>query len=293
MAHSPTQCNTTAPACSLPLASGIGLKPQHVNALLDTLPNLGFVEIHAENYLMAGGPRHVQLAAVREHYALSIHGVGMSIGGVSSPDSAHLDAIAGLLKRYPGAQFSEHLAWSRHHHSFLNDLLPIPYTTASLQRVCDHIDEIQQRLGCRLLLENPATYVEFQQQEYEEAAFISEVIRRSGCGLLLDVNNAYVSCTNHGRDLWCYLQQLPLAATGEIHLAGHARLQDSLGAPLLIDSHDRAVDEAVWGAYRQLLGQLGPRPTLIEWDAALPPLERLLLEAAQADTYLQEVNHVG
>lgn len=283
------------PAVFLPRQAGIGLKPQHVTELLASRPALGFVEIHAENYLLAGGPFHQQLAQIRALYPLSVHGVSLSLGGSQAPDRAHLQAVAALLARYEAAQFSEHLAWSGHAGTYLNDLLPIPYSQQSLQRVCEHVDAVQSQLGRRILLENPATYLEFAGQSLSEGEFISSVIQRTGCGLLLDINNAYVSCTNHGRNVQHYLQSLPLWATSEIHLAGHAPYHDSLGFPLLIDSHDRLVAQEVWALYRQLCAHLGPLPTLIEWDARIPPLAVLLQEATlagQLQSQTQEPCHV-
>ncbi|WP_346840191.1 DUF692 domain-containing protein [Microbulbifer sp. SAOS-129_SWC] len=247
--------------------------------MLQRKPDLGFFEIHAENYFVAGGPFHHFLSRIREHYALSIHGVGLSIGGESPPDPTHLRALRTLLKRYQPAAFSEHLAWSSHGGVFLNDLLPLPYTRDTLARVCEHIDQVQTCLGRQMLLENPATYVEFQQSSYGEADFIGEVVARSGCGLLLDVNNAYVSCTNHGRSAEQYIAALPLHAVAELHLAGFSRDADSTGAPLLIDSHGSRVDPAVWALYRTTIERIGPSPTLIEWDHHLPPLSTLLAEA--------------
>ncbi|MFC5301471.1 DUF692 domain-containing protein [Azospira restricta] len=270
-----------APA-SLPAAAGLGLKPEHFREVLATRPALGFFEIHAENYMVAGGPFHHYLGRIRADYALSIHGVGLSIGGADPLDEAHLDRLAALLARYQPESFSEHLAWSSHGGVFYNDLLPAPYDAATLARVCAHIDRVQERLGRRMLLENPATYVEFAASAMDEAAFIGEVVRRTGCGLLLDVNNAYVACTNHGRDVHAYLRALPLAAVGEIHLAGFAREADSLGAPLLIDSHGAPVADAVWALYDEALALLGPVATLLERDRELPPFPILLAEAQRA-----------
>lgn len=276
--HHPRQ----PPPAGLPLACGIGLKPEHVQALVEQPAPIGFVEIHAENYLVAGGPFHQQLARIREHYALSVHGVSMSIGGANPPDPQHLQAIRQLMQRYNGAQFSEHLAWSGHRPTYLNDLLPLPYTASSLQRVCEHIDQAQEALGQTILVENPATYVSFAETQYDEVEFIDAVLRRTGCGLLLDVNNAWVSAQNHGRDAQAYLTRLPLARVGEIHLAGHSITEDSLGAPLLIDSHDRRVCAEVWALYRLVIELGGPKPTLIEWDQNIPALPVLLDEARLA-----------
>lgn len=270
----------------LPPRAGVGLKPQHIQDILDTAPDLGFFEIHAENYLVAGGPLHADLTRIAERYPLSIHGVGLSIGGEDPLDSDHLRALRGLLDRYQPAAFSEHLAWSSHGGVFWNDLLPVAYDGRTLNRVCAHIDQVQETLGRRMLLENPATYVEFAASTLSETAFIGEVVARTGCGLLLDVNNAYVSCTNHGRDVPAYLAALPLAQVGEIHLAGFHRDRDSTGAPLLIDDHGSAVDMAVWSLYAWTLARLGPQPTLIEWDNAVPDFARLLEEAARAQALL-------
>lgn len=281
---------TAAPgASSLPARCGLGLKPEHFHRILETRPELGFFEIHAENYMVEGGPLHHYLTQIRSHYALSIHGVGLSIGSEGGLDAAHLDRLAALIDRYAPESFSEHLAWSSHGGVFLDDLLPLPYERDSLNRVCAHIDYVQTRLGRRMLLENPATYVEFAASTLTEAAFIGEVVARTGCGLLLDVNNAYVSCVNHGRDPWAYIDALPLAATGQIHLAGFARDTDAAGDPLLIDTHGAPVAQAVWALYRRVLKRVGAVPTLIERDNDIPPLPVLLAEARCADDLLQAV----
>lgn len=277
-----------APAtrAGLPARAGLGLKPQHFREILATRPDIGFFEVHAENYLVDGGPFHRYLSLIRERYPLSIHGVGLSIGAEQPLDDQHLARLADLLERYQPQAFSEHLAWSSHGEWFLNDLLPLPYDEASLARVCAHIDQVQERLQRRMLLENPATYVEFASSTIDEASFIREVVRRTGCGLLLDVNNAYVSCINHGRDPVAYLDALPLDAVGEIHLAGFAEDRDGAGARLLIDSHGAPVDNAVWALYARTLQRTGALPTLLERDNAVPPLPLLLAEAAQAETLL-------
>jgi len=271
----------------LPARAGLGLKPQHFAEILATGPDLGFFEIHAENYLVAGGPFHHYLSRIRERYPLSIHGVGLSIGGAGPLNAAHLERLAALLNRYQPQAFSEHLAWSTHAGVFFNDLLPLPYDNMTLNRVCDHIDQVQEQLQRRLLLENPATYVEFATSTMDEAAFLTEIIRRTGCGLLLDVNNAYVSSVNHHRDLQAYLTALPLSQVGEIHLAGFARDRDAAGAPLLIDTHGAPVAAAVWDFYAFALALLGPTPTLIERDHDIPPLAVLIAEAQYAERLLE------
>jgi hypothetical protein len=270
----------------LPPRAGIGLKPQHFQDVLATRPDLGFFEVHAENYMVDGGPMHHGLGRIREHYPLSLHGVGLSLGAQAPPDETHLDRLAQLIARYEPASFSEHLAWSTHGGRFFNDLLPVVYDRATLDRVCRHIDRVQERLGLRLLLENPATYVEFERSTIDEAAFLREVVRRTGCGLLLDVTNAVVSCTNHGRDVSAYLRALPLDAVGEIHLAGFARDEDAAGDPLLIDSHGCAVAEAVWRLYADVIDRLGAVPTLLERDHDVPSLATLAAEAGRAEAVM-------
>lgn len=271
---------------TLPARAGIGLKPMHFQAILEQKPDLGFVEIHAENYLVEGGPYHYYLQQIYQQYSLSIHGVGLSIGGWEPLDKAHLQRLKILLERYPPASFSEHLAWSSHQGIFFNDLLPLAYTDASLQRVCEHIDQVQQHLGRQMLLENPATYVESSDSSWRETDFIQAVIAHTGCGLLLDVNNVYVSAINHHQDPLAYMQALPLAATGEIHLAGFAVDQDSDGSPLLIDSHDCEVSAEVWALYDVALTLVGPTPTLIERDGNVPALDILCAEAERAEQRL-------
>lgn len=261
---------------------GVGLKPQHVETILTSQPELGFVEIHAENYLVDGGRLHHDLQRVIEHYQLSIHGLGLSIGAESGIDSMHLQRVANLVARYQPAVFSEHLAWATHEGYFLNDLLPIAYTEATLARVCRHIDQVQNALQRQILIENPSTYVQFIDSTYSETEFIGEIIKRSGCGLLLDVNNVYVSCQNHGLDHEQYCRDLPLSAVREIHLAGFHLEQDSVGDPLLIDHHGSLVDKAVWALYDQVIAQIGAVPTLIEWDNDVPTFDVLYSEVRYA-----------
>lgn len=275
---------------ALPLRVGVGLKPEHFEVILASRPDVGFFEVHAENYMVDGGPFHHYLGRIAERYALSIHGVGLSIGAQAPLDTAHLQALAHLLQRYQPASFSEHLAWSTHNGGFLNDLLPLPYNNATLKRVCDHIDQVQSTLGRRMLLENPATYLEFAASTWDESAFVSEVVRRTGCGLLLDVNNVYVSSVNHQRDAHAAIRALPLGQAGQIHLAGFAQHTDAAGAPLLIDSHGAPVAQAVWDLYTYTLGLTGPLPTLLERDNDIPPLDVLLAEAEQAESRLRQAH---
>ncbi len=272
----------------LPPRAGLGLKTEHFQVVLETRPDLGFFEVHAENYMVAGGPFHHYLGLIREQYPLSLHGVGLSIGAEGPLDNEHLKRLATLIERYQPQSFSEHLAWSSHGPVFLNDLLPLAYDNATLQRVCEHVDQVQNTLKRPMLLENPATYLQFQRSTLDEAEFIGEIIRRTGCGLLLDVNNVYVSSINHQRDALAYIEALPLHAVGEIHLAGFAEDADNLGDRLLIDDHGAPVDQAVWALYRQVLAKIGPVATLIERDNQIPAFAVLQAEAKQAQHLLHQ-----
>ncbi len=282
----PHPAPTTRAAAAIAANAGAGLKGEHVRTVLDTRPDIGFFEVHAENYMGAGGAPHRNLEAIRRDYPLSLHGVGLSIGGAQPLDKAHLQRLAALNKRYQPGLFSEHLAWSTHDTTYFNDLLPVPYDEATLARVCDHVDEVQETVGRQMLLENPSTYVAFAQSTMSELDFLKEIARRTGCGLLLDVNNVYVSCTNHARSADDYLAEFPMQAVGEIHLGGHAPDTDDAGRPLLIDAHDREVDAAVWALYDGLIRQHGPLPTLIEWDNDVPAWPVLLAEVQAAERVL-------
>ena len=270
------------PAFAVGRWAGASFKPQHLEAILADPDPVGFFEVHAENYMGAGGPPHAALKRIRERFPLSLHGVCMSIGGLEPLAQDHLARFASLVKRYDPAMVSEHLAWSTHDDVFYNDLLPLPYTNETLARVCAHLDEVQTAIGRTLLLENPSTYVLFKESSWSETDFVREVARRTGCGLLLDVNNVFVSATNHGFAALDYLAEFPLEHVGEIHLAGHSEQEDDEGAPLLIDSHDRAVADTVWSLYDAVIDRCGPIPTLIEWDSALPEWAVLKKEAQAA-----------
>jgi uncharacterized protein (UPF0276 family) len=279
--HRPAQV-----ACQLPCRAGLGLKPEYFGSLLESTTDIGFLEIHAENYMVEGGPFHHYLALLHEKYPLSIHGVGLSIGAESGLNRDHLSGLKRLLNRHEPEVFSEHLAWSSQGSTFLNDLLPLAYNVSTLNRVCDHIEQVQEVLGRNLLLENPATYLQFKASTLDEPNFISQVVQRTGCGLLLDVSNVYVTCINHRLDPIEYLGALPLHAVGEVHLAGFGEDADELGERLLIDSHSASIDEAVWSLYRLLLQRIGPVPTLIERDADLPPFSVLLSEVRFAENLI-------
>jgi uncharacterized protein (UPF0276 family) len=232
----------------------------------------------------AGGPPHRALEAIRRDHPLSLHGVCMSIGGPQPLDKEHLGRFRGLVARYQPALVSEHLAWSTHETSFFNDLLPLPYTEATLRHVCDHIDQVQEAIRRPILLENPSAYLAFAETTMSETDFIRSVAERTGCGLLLDINNVFVSATNHGFSALEYLADFPLSRVGEIHLAGHDQQADDDGEPLLIDSHDGPVADAVWKLYEIVVQRRGPVPTLIEWDSKIPdwPILRAEANAAQA-----------
>ena len=280
---------------SIPPRAGVGLKPEHYRDILDDAPDVGWFEIHAENYMGEGGPPHAHLTAVRERYPLSLHGVGLSIGGAGPLDTEHLARLKILIDRYQPALFSEHLAWSSHDTVYLNDLLPLPYTEETLARVCGHIDQVQETLEHQMLLENPSTYVAFTETSMSEVDFLGAVARRTGCGLLLDVNNVFVQATNHGFEPRAYLDSFPADHVGEIHLGGHAVDSDDDGSALLIDDHGRAVADSVWALYAHALARTGPTPTLIEWDNDVPDWPTLFAEVRRADGVIAErrSNHMA
>lgn len=271
--------------------AGTSFKHEHLGAILADAVTEGFFEVHAENYMGAGGPPHDVLTRIRRDHPVSLHGVCMSIGGPPPLDKAHLQRFKALVERYEPALVSEHLAWSTHEATYYNDLLPLPHTRATLQRVADHIEEVQEAIRRPILLENPSTYVLFPESTMSETEFIRELAQRSGCGLLLDVNNAFVSATNHGYSALSYLADFPLEHVGEIHLAGHTEQEDDEGALLLIDSHDGPVADAVWKLYDIVIGRCGPVPTLIEWDSNIPDWPVLKAEAAACQAILDR--HAG
>jgi uncharacterized protein (UPF0276 family) len=273
-------------SAAIPARAGVGFKPQHFAAISASAPALGWFEVHAENYMGEGGLPHRQLEAIWQAYPLSIHGVGLSIGGAEPLDEEHLGRLAAVVRRYEPGLISEHLAWSRHGGLYFNDLLPVPYTEAALRRVVERIDRVQSVLRRPILLENPSTYVRFEASALSEVEFLREVAARSGCGLLLDVNNVLVSATNHDYSAQAYLDAFPLERVGAIHLAGHAAVRDEHGRRLLIDAHDRPVSRAVWALYARVIGRGGPLPSLIEWDKKLPDWQTLHAEARIADRML-------
>jgi uncharacterized protein (UPF0276 family) len=277
-------------ASRLPACAGVGFKPAHLRDILAAPQPVGFFEIHAENYMGAGGAPHAQLSALRERYALSVHGVGLSIGSMRPLDHGHLARLKKLCDRYAPESFSEHLAWSSHGDIYLNDLLPLPYTRQTLARVIEHVDEVQTVLGRQLLLENPATYIRFVESTIPEVEFLTEISRRTGCGLLLDINNVFVSARNHATEPLPYLDSFPLVRVKEIHLGGHHEEADDAGAALLIDAHGSPISAEVWALYAHVIARTGAIATLIEWDNDVPDWPTLRAEAATAHGVLSEAS---
>lgn len=271
---------------SLPSAPGVGYKAQHFTALLADPGPVRWLEIHAENYMGDGGRPQAQLRHLADRFPLSVHGVGLSIGGEAPLDRDHLLRLKRLCDALNPASFSEHLAWSTHDSHFLNDLLPLPYTASTLTQVADHIDLVQDMLGRTMLLENPSSYLSFDASEMSETEFLRAVAARTGCGLLLDVNNVFVSATNLHTSPQAYIDAFPLESVGEVHLGGHDEDADDAGAPLLIDSHGCPVADPVWALLDYTLARSGPRPVLIEWDNDVPDWPALAAEAGRADAAL-------
>ena len=274
-----TKCRPI-PSCSV----GIGLRSPHVSEIAATRPELAFLEVHAENY-MAETPALDRLLELRRDYPVSLHGVALSLGSAEELDRRHLHRFKVLIERIEPMLVSEHLAWSAIGGAYLNDLLPLPYTEASLDLFCRHVQETQKALGRQLLIENPSSYLRYRHSTIPEAEFISAVARRTGCGIICDVNNIHVSAWNFGFNSIAYLDALPVDAIGEIHLAGHHAAED---VDILIDDHGSRVADPVWELHAAALRRFGPVPTLIEWDTNLPTLKVLLDEANHAE----ELAHV-
>jgi hypothetical protein len=267
--------------------AGIGLRAPHVAEVLQRRPPVGWLEVHAENY-MGGGPGVRALDAIRRDYPIAVHGVGLSLGSADGLDATHLARLRRLVDRLEPVVVSEHLSWSTCAGTYLNHLLPLPLTEESLAVVARHVDQAQQAIGRRLLIENPSSYLRFAHSTIPEPVFLAELTRRTGCGVLCDVNNLYVSEANVGLDARRALEALPAAAVGEIHLAGHA-VNDADGVPVLIDDHGSRVPNAVWRLYTLALDRFGPVPTMVEWDTNLPALDVLLGEAAEAERLLERL----
>ena len=264
-----------------PIPSGIGYRAPHHAAMLELRPAVGFLEVHAEN-IMGGGRRRADLFRLRRDWPVSIHGVGLSLGSVDRPDAEHLQRLAGLVADLEPMLVSEHLSFSRVGEGYLNDLLPLPLTPLSLRVMCRNVDLVQEKLGRRILIENPSRYLSFRASPIPEPEFLNELTERTGCGLLLDLNNVYVTCTNVGGDALEWCRALRLDAVGEIHLAGHSAV-DAGGETLLIDDHGSPVAGPVWALFDALCDRLATAPVLVEWDSHIPDLTTLVGEAATAD----------
>jgi len=268
--------------CQLPPSVGIGLRAPHVAQVRSERPYIGWLEVHSENYFVDGGPALTALDAIRADYPISLHGVGMSLGSCDALDNTHLSSLAKLVRRVEPAAVSEHLSWGRVDGRHLNDLLPLPFTDEALRVVCDHVDQVQTALARTILVENVSSYLRFGDEPMTEWQFVAAVASRTGCKLLFDVNNVYVNAVNHGFDALDFVAAIPADAVAEIHLAGF----DASG-PCLIDTHGTRVAEPVWALYRAAIERFGPKPTLIEWDTDLPPLDVLLDEARIARDILE------
>lgn len=271
----------------VPARAGIGLRAEHHAGMCATRPDVGWLEAHSENYFSSGDASHRALSELRKHYPISLHGVGLSVGGTDTLDREHLASLRAAIDRYEPALVSEHLCWSSAGGRHTNDLLPLPYTNEALRHVSSRIDEIQESLGRPLLIENVSSYLQFRGAEMSEWEFLATLSNRTGCGILLDVNNIYVSARNHGFDALDYLAGIPRAAVGEIHLAGHEARQLE-GHTLLVDTHNARVSDEVWQLYAHAISRFGAASTLIEWDTDLPAIEVLVAEAHRADRIVGE-----
>lgn len=267
---------------TLPCTAGVGLRAPHYRELLETLPRLGWVEVHNENFFGGGAPLRT-LLKVREHYPVSLHGVGMGLASSAPLDGEHLDALQRLCDAVQPAAVSEHLCWNTAAGMVINDLLPFPYTQEALSHVADRVDLVQEKLGRRLLVENLSSYLSFAHSEMTEGEFLAELTRRTGCGILFDVENLYVNTRNLGVDAEAFIDAIPAEAVQEYHLAGY-----SVRDGCLVDTHDHPVYPEVWTLYEYALRQIGPRPTLIEWDSDIPALPVLMNEAAKAQRRMED-----
>jgi len=277
----------------LPQRAGVSLKSQHYQSIIDGRPAVGFFEVHAENYMVDGGPQHRALADISALYPLSLHGVGLSLGAADGVDPDHLDRFRQLVNRYDPVLVSEHLAISGGAGAYLSDLLPVPLTATMLDCVSDNIARVQDTIGRSILIENPASTIAYDQSVMTEAAFLAALVDRTGCGLLLDINNIFVSAQNFGFEPSAYIQAVPAGAVGEYHLAGHAvRLVD--GHHIHLDDHGGPISAPVWQLYTEALRHIGARPTLVEWDNNIPDFDVLLSEAHKADLRAAEfADHAG
>ncbi len=273
----------------IPARAGIGLRAEHYSQILEQRPDVGFVEAHSENYFGQGGAPHQWLGRIREHYSLSLHGVGLSLGSVDPIDAVHLNHLKSLVQRYQPSLVSDHLSWCSVNGTYLNDLLPLPYTEEALAHISTRIEQVQNQLQETISIENVSSYLRFEHSTIPEWEFIVEVARRSGCRILLDVNNVYVNACNHGFDPLRYVDYIPGELVSEIHVAGHA-VNRHKGRAILIDDHGSRVSDSVWSLYAVALNRFGPVATLIEWDTNIPDLDVLVQQAHHADQILENIN---
>lgn len=273
-------------------ATGVGLRAPHHADVLARRPRVGWLEVHAENFHAAGGAAPRALARVREQWPLSVHGVGLSLGGTDPLSRSHLAALQRLVREFEPALVSEHASWGSFDGVHYNDLLPLPYTDEALRHLAGRVAAVQDHLGRRILVENVSSYVRFAASTMTEGEFLAALVAESGCGLLLDVNNVYVSARNHGLDPPAFFDALPADAVGEIHVAGHTRVERG-GRGILIDTHAAPVCDEVWQLYAAALARFGDVPTLVEWDADLPALDTLLAEARRADAIRERARAVA
>jgi uncharacterized protein (UPF0276 family) len=274
---------STAP---IPASAGIGLRAKHQRAFLDGSPPVAWLEVHSENYFASGGPGHVALEEIRGDYPLSFHGVGLSLGSIDSLDRWHLRRLKQVVDRYEPALVSEHLSWSSIGGLFANDLLPLPATREALEHIVLRVDETQDYLQRRILIENVSSYLELGPSEMPEHCFLVELAQRTGCGVLLDVNNLYVNECNRGLSASAFIAALPAAVVGEIHVAGHS-IEHYGGETVIVDTHDAPVCAEVWDLYALAIARFGRVPTLVEWDSKLPDLDVLIDEARKADRMME------
>ncbi|NOZ11266.1 MAG: DUF692 domain-containing protein [Gammaproteobacteria bacterium] len=271
----------------MPAQAGIGLRAEHYKEVITTRPNIGWLEVHSENYFGQGGKPLYYLELARQNYPVSLHGVGLSIGSSDPLNKTHLDHLNRLIQRIEPGLVSEHLSWSSIDGKYFNDLLPLPYTEEALKHFSDRVHQVQNILQRQILIENPSSYLSYSHSTIAEWDFMNAIVERTDCGILLDVNNVYVSAINHGFDAHHYLQAIDADAVQEIHLAGFTT--DTIeGQDILIDTHNKPISDEVWALYKAAIKRLGALPSLIEWDSDLPPLEFLLEEASRAQTIMDE-----
>lgn len=273
------------PKAPLPPRAGAGFRTRHCRDFFEGNPRVSWLEVHPENYMVEGGPRLTILEHIRSRHPISFHGLALSLAGAERPDKAHLKALKGLIERFEPAQVTEHIAWSALDGHYFPDLLPVPFTKEALEALVRNIGEVQEALGRRILVENPALYLELPENEMTAAEFISETVRESGCGLLLDLTNLYISGRNLGAAPDDFLAKIDPASVGQIHLAGYSR-EAIRGSEILIDSHSAPVADPVWKLFEGYIGTTGPKPTLVEWDNELPAWPVLEAEVKKADEIL-------